>query len=96
MSGAGRVVWNLYDECFELWSGSPAVQCLIHGLETESVIDVDNSNMDSTSEFIASTTDEIIGQRDDSDSDDESCEPLLKKMKSNFALVSYKRYSVKL
>ena len=48
-SGGGRVVWNLYDECYELWSGSPAVQCLNHGLETESVIELDNSNIDSTS-----------------------------------------------
>ena len=39
-SSGGRVVWNLYDECYELWSGSPAVKCLNHGLETESVITV--------------------------------------------------------
>ena len=40
-------MWNLYDECYELWSDSPAVQCLNHGLETESVIELDNSNIDS-------------------------------------------------
>ena len=60
-SGGGRVVWNMYDECCELWSGSPAVQCLNHGLETESVIELDNtvsSVIDITSEFTATATNE--------------------------------------
>ena len=33
-SGGGRVVMALYDECYEVWAGSPAVESLDHGIET--------------------------------------------------------------
>ena len=33
-SGGGRVVTQLYDECLEIWSGSPAVESMKSGLES--------------------------------------------------------------
>ena len=36
-SGGGRVVMALYDECYEVWAGSPAVESLETGIETSTL-----------------------------------------------------------
>ena len=33
-SGGGRVVMTLYDECYEVWGGSPVVESVPEGLES--------------------------------------------------------------
>jgi hypothetical protein len=33
-SGGGRIVATFYDECLEIWAGSPAVGCTMNGIET--------------------------------------------------------------
>ncbi len=34
-SGGGRVVCTLYDECYEIWGGSPAAESIAGGIETD-------------------------------------------------------------
>ena len=38
-SGGGRIVLALYDECHEIWSGSPAVESLPDGIESTSLME---------------------------------------------------------
>ena len=33
-SGGGRVVFSLYEECEEIWAGSPAVNCIQNGIQS--------------------------------------------------------------
>ena len=35
-SGGGRIVMALYDECYEIWAGSPAVESIQEGIESSS------------------------------------------------------------
>ena len=43
-SGGGRVVLHLYDECYEIWAGSPAVDSIKTGIETNSLENTDVSS----------------------------------------------------
>ena len=33
-SGGGRIVTTFFDECSEIWGGSPAVECVKNGIES--------------------------------------------------------------
>lgn len=50
-SGGGRVVLGLYDECFEIWAGSPAVESMPEGIET---VDLDGGNVGSSTPNVRS------------------------------------------
>ena len=39
-SGGGRVVYELYDDCYEIWAGCPAAESISNGIETASVNNV--------------------------------------------------------
>ena len=37
-SGGGKIVIGLYSDCFQIWSGSPAVQSVNFGMESTSIV----------------------------------------------------------
>ncbi len=49
-SGGGRIVCSLYDECHQIWAGSPTADCIAGGLETDSIIPttVSSKSLDSS------------------------------------------------
>lgn len=47
-SGGGRVVLALYDECNEIWAGSPAVESIYEGIES-SILTQDNCPIETSS-----------------------------------------------
>ncbi len=56
-SGGGRVVMALYDECMEIWGGSPAVESFVGGLES-SVTLLESDNSPNSSKTIESSLDD--------------------------------------
>lgn len=47
-SGGGRVVYTLYDECCELWAGSPAAESIAGSLETSNINLAEEKDGDAT------------------------------------------------
>ena len=39
-SGGGRVVYALYDDCYAIWSGSPATEAVAEGIETTTINEI--------------------------------------------------------
>eukprot|EP00112_Aurelia_sp_Birch-Aquarium-sp1_P016380 Seg3708.3 transcript_id=Seg3708.3/GoldUCD/mRNA.D3Y31 product="hypothetical protein" protein_id=Seg3708.3/GoldUCD/D3Y31 len=70
-SGGGRVVLALYDECNDIWGGSPAVDSIDHGIEssvTTATYEID----DGESSFTKDSSDLIQNDSRNLDADEES------------------------
>ena len=69
-SGCGKVVATFYDECSQIWSGSPAVESIVGGvesssLENESLLDASQPSGSSSSGSVP----DLVGHQDASDSE---------------------------
>ena len=51
-SGGGKIVMGLYNECCEIWSGSPAVESVSFGIESSSIDTLDSMENSNLSEGI--------------------------------------------
>ena len=73
-SGGGRVVLALYDECNDVWGGSPAVESIDHGIESSITTDeTDGGESSSVADsFTKGTSDLIQSDSWNLDADEES------------------------
>ena len=96
-SGGGRVTYALYNECYEIWAGCPAVESLDDGVESSSIKSYSAAEDDSPASFLLLEHDENDFTNDNRDisvtnnqpssssketSDADIVEPLKKKMKT--------------
>lgn len=82
----GRVVSTLYDECYEIWGGSPAAESIAGGIETDLINE--KENMPTTSDDGYEGNEDETGAEDtsletlDMQMPQEDYEPLKKKVKT--------------
>ena len=77
-SGGGRVVLALYDECLEVWSGSPAVESISLGVKSSNLLEeADSKNADSLP--LDSCTEDSLSSTNNDTSEDTETEDLPKR-----------------
>ena len=74
-SGGGSVVMALYDECYEVWAGSPAVESLDQGIETatqDKEDSLDSEEKDTQDSMQSSSSSPSHHQDQDSENEEEN------------------------
>ena len=86
-SGEGKTVATLYEECSEIWCGSPAAESIVNGIDTAEMNEAEIATMDANdteeSEGIPTPGTSASSQQEtpESDGSDDFLEPLAKKVR---------------
>ena len=75
-SGGGRIVLGLYDECYEIWAGSPDVESVPGGIEStaleENISQISEQTSDTTSDTLNRSISPFAEADDEENSDEEN------------------------
>eukprot|EP00794_Sanderia_malayensis_P011473 gene11473-12669_t len=85
ISGGGRVVYSLYDECYQIWAGCPAAECINDGIETEFVNNSEDKNNVETNTSVgqSDSVNNIPEKDNDSAEEDNIIKPIKKTMRQS-------------
>ena len=91
-SGGGNIVYSLYEECLEIWAGSPSAECVNGGIESATINNANEEKENGDKRYVMSNslseTDSVENASQETSTEDTSSfdqedyvEPIAKKMK---------------